>query len=555
MNCFVMVVLVIVVAGAAIVGVIGNSGNNVSKPDSAAADGDIAGPRKDIVPIVPGAKPAIPDGDWGNGVDVFLRTTEPTRAMTPIPTSVLSTIDTTSNPTSIPTYRPSSSPSLSHLPSKEPTSSPTSVYQTTSFTQIDKKLSGKEGGFQFGYSTALSSDGKVLAVGSRYADDNGPRSGEVRVFVLSPKNKWEQLGNTIKGRNEADQFGFSVALSSDGLTMAASEPGFDGEAGDRSGNVRIFRYDSDEPKEYGTNGSWAKTGDLSGEDSTALFGVSISLSGDGSRLAVGAPYHDSDELDEMGEPLRKAGRVRVFEYTNEEWSPLGQPIGGKSPSSWWGWSVDLSADGDFFAAGAIRHVSGGYVQVYKLGNDDGTGDKVWRQLGSDLYSKDVLSDGNEGRLDDKFGHAVSLSGNADRIIVGCPNSDLNGRTNAGMAVVYQRTTTSGEQDTVWAAIGKPIVGKSNNAEAGWSVAIASDNYSQIIVGAPGDSTVKDGAGSATSLRWNGDALEWEPARPIYGEKKDEEYGSSVAISADGNIMGVGAPSGESERGFVGVYAY
>ena len=40
-----------------------------------------------------------------------------------------------------------------------------------------------------------------------------------------------------------------------------------------------------------------------------------------------------------------------------------------------------------------------------------------------------------------------------------------------------------------------------------------------------------------------------------GEEKDEEYGSSVAISGDGNIIGVGAPSGDSERGFVGAYAY
>ena len=552
MNCFVMAVLAIVVAGAAIVGIVSTPANDGSGPDSVVTDvpndsipsSDIdsgAGPREDIMPIFPGDRPTLPD------IDIFLRTSEPTGAMTTMPTGAISTDVTTSNPTSSPTYRPSPLPSLSRLPSQAPSAAPTSLYQTTSFTQIDKTLSGKEAGFQFGYSVALSSDGSVMAVGSRYADDNGPRSGEVRVFVLTPKNKWEQLGKTIKGRNEADQFGFSVALSSDGLTLAASEPGFDGEAGDRAGNVRIFRYDSGEPKAYETNGSWKKNGDLSGEDSTALFGVSISLSGDGSRLAVGAPYHDSDKLDEMGEPLRKAGRVRVFQYTDEEWKPLGQPIDGKSPSSWWGWSVDLSVDGDYFAAGAIRHVSGGYVQVYKLGGDEGTGDGVWAQLGSDIY-------GNEGRLDDRFGHSVSLSGDAERIIVGSPNSDVDGRTNSGMAVVYQRTTIGGEEETTWIAIGKPIIGKSNNAEAGWSVAI-SDDSSQIIVGAPGDSTMRDGSGSATPLLWNDGVLDWEPAQPINGQDKDEGYGFSVAISADGNILGVGAPSGDNDQGFAGAYAY
>jgi len=555
MNCFVMAVLAIVVAGAAIVGIVSTPSNDARGPGSTGSVTDIppnsnsggsstSGPREDIASISPGDKPiVIPD--------IFLRTKAPT------PTSAVTTMPTpselTSEPTSMPSYEASSLPSSSLSPSLGPTTGPTSIYQTTSFTQIDKALSGKESGVQFGYSIALSSDGSVMAVGSRYDAANGPRSGDVRVFVLSAKNKWEQLGKTIKGRNEADQFGFSVALSSDGLTLAASEPGYDGKAGDRSGSVRIFRYDSGEPKAYGTNGSWKKTGELSGEDSTALFGVSISLSGDGSKLAVGAPYHDSDKLDELGEALRKAGRVRVFEYEGEEWKPLGQPIDGKSPSSWWGWSVDLSADGTFFAAGAIRHASGGYVQVYKVESDADSGDYVWTQVGNDMYSKDALPDGEEGRLDDRFGHSVSLSHDADRIIVGCPNSDVNGVTNSGMAVVYQRPFV-GNVTAEWTVVGKPLVGRSESAEAGWSVGI-SDKSNQIIVGAPGDSITKVGAGTATPFRWNSDAMEWEPAQPLYGREKDEGYGFSVAMSADGNVIGVGAPSEDDDRGFAGAYAY
>ena len=400
---------------------------------------------------------------------------------------------------------------------------------------------------------ALSSDGSVMAVGSRYADDNGPRSGEVRVYVLSPKNKWEQLGKPIKGRNEADQFGFSVSLSSDGRVLAASEPGFDGESGDRSGNVRIFRYNSGEPKAYGTNGSWEKIGDLSGEDSTALFGVSISLSANGSRLAVGAPYHDSEKLDELGEQLKKAGRVRIFEYQDYEWRHLGQPIDGRSPSSWWGWSVSLSADGNTFAAGAIRHISGGYVQVYDLGPGEDSDDDRWVQLGDDMYSQDALPDGSEGRLDDRFGHSVSLSGDASRIIVGSPNSDLNGVVNAGMAVLYERSTAVNGSNE-WIVLGRPIVGKTEGAGAGWSAAI-SDNSAQIIIGAPGDSTKKNEAGSATPYRWNSDNLDWEPAQPLYGEKKEEGFGFSVAINGGGNILGVGAPSGDDDQGLAAAYVY
>jgi len=563
MNCFVMVVLLMVVAGAAIVGIVSTPNSNVGSPDTVVTDGatDIPspdtggslGPRDDIVPISPGDKPSVPDDAWREDVDIFVRTTVPTWAPTRMPTP--STDATaTSNPTSRPSSLPSASPTTSLPPSQVPSTSPTSFFQTTSFTQIDKALSGKESGVQFGYSVALSSDGSVMAVGSRYADDNGPRSGEVRVFALSLKNKWEQLGKPLKGRNDADQFGFSVSLSGDGLILAASEPGFDGEAGDRSGNVRIFRYDSGEPKAYGTNGSWNKIGDLSGEDSTALFGVSISLSGDGTRLAVGAPYHDSEELDEMGEQLRKAGRVRIFEYQAEEWRHLGQPIDGRTPSSWCGWSVSLSEDGNAFAAGAIRHVSGGYVQVYELERDADSDDGRWVQLGNDMYSQDAMAaNDSEGRLDDRFGHSVSLGGDASRIIVGSPNSDLNGVTNAGMAIVYERSIAD-DESTEWIVLGGPITGKSEGAEAGWSVTI-SDNSAQIIVGAPGDSTKKGGAGSATPYRWNDDSQDWEPAQTLYGEEKEEGFGFSVAINGDGSILGVGSPSGDDDRGLAAAYLY
>ena len=558
MNCFVMVVLLVVVAGAAIVGIVGTPNNSAGGQDAAVTDaatditsstgaGDNTGPRDDIVPIPPADKPSII-----GGLDVIVRSSAPTQALTMMPTSFVDpTI--TSNPTSGPSLSPSVSPTSSLRPSREPSPSPTSIYQTTSFSQIDKILSGKESGFQFGYSVALSSDGSVMAVGSRYADDNGPRSGEVRAYVLSPKNKWEQLGKPIKGRNEADQFGFSVSLSSDGLVLAASEPGFDGDSGDRSGNVRIFRYNSGEPKAYGTNGSWEKIGDLSGEDSTALFGVSISLSENGSRLAVGAPYHDSEKLDELGEQLKKAGRVRIFEYQDYEWRHLGQPIDGRSPSSWWGWSVSLSADGNTFAAGAIRHISGGYVQVYDLGPGDDSNDDRWIQLGDDMYSQDALPGGSEGRLDDRFGHSVSLSGDASRIIVGSPNSDLDGVFNAGMAVLYERSTAA-NGSSEWIVLGSPIIGKTEGAGAGWSVAI-SDNSAQIIIGAPGDSTKKNEAGSATPYRWNSDNLDWEPAQPLYGEEKEEGFGFSVAINGDGNILGVGAPSGDDNQGLAAAYVY
>ena len=103
-------------------------------------------------------------------------------------------------------------------------------------------------------------------------------------------------------------------------------------------------------------------------------------------------------------------------------------------------------------------------------------------------------------------------------------------------------------------LGSPIIGKTEGAGAGWSVAISA-NSAQIIIGAPGDSTKKNEAGSATPYRWNSDNLDWEPARPLYGEEKEEGFGFSVAINGDGNILGVGAPSGDDDQGLAAAYVY
>ena len=93
----------------------------------------------------------------------------------------------------------------------------------------------------------------------------------------------------------------------------------------------------------------------------------MSLSNDGSRVAIGARYNDDGGTF--------SGHVRLYERDTSVtlgWRQLASDIEGEvgPPGSWFdkmGWSVSLSGDGSTLAAGAPGHnYSTGAVRVYEL---------------------------------------------------------------------------------------------------------------------------------------------------------------------------------------------
>ena len=87
-----------------------------------------------------------------------------------------------------------------------------------------------------GWVVSLSSDGSTLAIGEPYTTGiGGPATdvGRTRIYRREGAN-WQQLGADIHGQNGRDGFGWSVALSEDGNTVAIGAPYNDG-SGDDSG--------------------------------------------------------------------------------------------------------------------------------------------------------------------------------------------------------------------------------------------------------------------------------------------------------------------------------
>ena len=67
---------------------------------------------------------------------------------------------------------------------------------------------------------------------------------------------------------------------------------------------------------------WKKIGnDIDGEEAGDLFGNTVSLSSDGSVVAVGAPYNDS-----IG---NNSGHVRIYENNSGSWERVGDDIHGE----------------------------------------------------------------------------------------------------------------------------------------------------------------------------------------------------------------------------------
>jgi hypothetical protein len=116
-----------------------------------------------------------------------------------------------------------------------------------------------------GQSLALSEDGNMLVMGFFNAVcDLGQNCGRVRILSFK-SGSWSQIGQDIFGRQPNVNLGLSVAITNDGLTVAAGEP-FSGSAdGSRFhlGKVMMLRM--------GPDGIWTSIASEKGKKQVGHF--------------------------------------------------------------------------------------------------------------------------------------------------------------------------------------------------------------------------------------------------------------------------------------------
>jgi hypothetical protein len=337
--------------------------------------------------------------------------------------------------------------------SSTPASTPWGIYSA-----IGADIDGEAAYDNSGYSVSLSSDGTTVAIGAPWNDDNGTNSAHVRIYAWnSTTSAWEQQGADIDGEAANDQSGYSVSLSSDGTTVAIGALFNDGNGSD-SGHVRIYAWNS-------TTSAWEQQGaDIDGEAANNQSGWSVSLSSDGTTVAIGALGNADNGSD--------SGHVRIYAWNSatSAWEQQGADIDGEAADDWSGYSVSLSSDGTTVAIGAIFNdgangTSSGHVRIYAWNSAT----SAWEQQGADI-------DGEAAN--DNSGWSVSLSSDGTTVAIGAMYNDGNGSSSGHVRIYAWNSTTS-----AWEQQGADIDGEAAGDNSGNSVSLSSDGTT-VANGAP-----------------------------------------------------------------------
>jgi hypothetical protein len=326
---------------------------------------------------------------------------------------------------------------------------------------------------------------------------------------------------------EGTNQGMSIALSADGSTAIVGAPGPHNADLGRSplagpaGAAWVFTR---------SHGIWTQHGNkLVGATSDyggGLWsqGASVALSADGNTAIVGGP---SDN--------KTMGAAWVFTRTDGVWAQQGNKLVGtdahrsESQLPWaQGMAVALSADGN-------TAIMGGWgAEAAWVFTRKGSG--VWTQGGK------LVGDGAVGRA--HRGMSVALSADGNTAIVG----GWSDNSKTGAAWMFSRSRGAWEQQ------GKKLVGTGavGSANQGWSVALSADGNTAIL-GGPGDNmwdpSVPFGLGAAgAAWIFSRSGSGWTQEGEKLVSTRSARQGTSVALSADGNIAIVGALVGDAAGG-------
>jgi len=145
---------------------------------------------------------------------------------------------------------------------------------------------------------------------------------------------WQATGAWAQYGNDILSEDTTIAI---GKSISISGDGTTVAIGTNSpnGSVEIFKDSS---------GTWNRTGILNGEAIGDEFGSSISLNADGSRIVIGGKLNDGNGPE--------AGHVRVYDYVQGTWNQVGIDIDGPDTNAHFGYCVDISSSGHRIAVAA-----------------------------------------------------------------------------------------------------------------------------------------------------------------------------------------------------------
>lgn len=439
-------------------------------------------------------------------------------------------------------------------------------------------------GDYFGSSVSLSRDGSTLAVGAWGEDSNqigvsasntdtvNSASNSGGVYIFERENFEWVLQAFIKASNAdaGDWFGFSVSLSNDGNTLVVGATSEDSagrgvnatqvdNSASNSGAAYVFLRNAD---------TWSQNAYLkaSNADADDNFGTTVSISGDGSTVAVGADEESSQSSgingNENNNGWSNAGAVYVFSSNGASWQQQAYVKASNTlPTSakFFGEAVSLSDDGNTLAVGASGDSS---AATGVNGNETDTSASssgaafVFTRTGAAWSQQAYIKASNTGEMD-RFGYKVSLSGDGSSLAVSTGLEDSssigidgeqtnNSARSAGAVYTFKRTSNQWSQGAYIKASNTNIAD-----EFGSSISLNSDG-SVLAVGAGAEDGPIPGIGGDESLNSSNNSGAvyvfekidnfWSQLTYIKSSNPGptDLFGVAVSLSDDGDTLAVGA---------------
>ncbi|MES9939176.1 MAG: hypothetical protein ABW104_20045 [Candidatus Thiodiazotropha sp. 6PLUC2] len=365
-------------------------------------------------------------------------------------------------------------------------------------------------------SLSLSGDGTTLATAYIFHDTNG-EGGIVRIFTRNG-DTWDHQAYLNPTNPETDdRFGHVIALSNDGDTLAVSAYLFDSTATDENGD------ETDDPApDLGAvylfireGNAWRQQAYIkpSISDADDRFGSSIALSDDGTTLAVGATGEQSLATGINGNQSDNsavwAGAVYLFTSSEGEWTQQAYIKASNTEArDAFGTQVALSGDGDALAVSATYESSSATgIEGDQTDNSTESSGAIYlfERQDNSIWNQTAYIKASNPDPSDVIGRALALSSDGHILAVGTALEDSIARG------------INGDQSD-------------NSSSRAGAVYLFSDNTG---------SWRQQAYIKASNTRA-------ERVCPIYGTSpcppKNASFGSSLALSGDGSILSIGAPS-------------
>lgn len=371
-----------------------------------------------------------------------------------------------------------------------------------------------------------------------------------------------------------DRFGFSVALSGDGNTLAVGAYGEDSSAG----GAYVFTRN-------GANWAQQALVKAANPDARDYFGYSLALSGNGDTLTVGAPFEDSGaegscapsavcDIAQSDDSSSSSGAAYVFIRNAGTWSQQAYVKATNTDTNdRFGHSIALADDGNTLAVSAHLE-NGSDNQINGKDTDNGATNSgavyVLTRNGDDWSHQAYIKASNTDPLDE-FGFSIALANDGDTLAVGAYREDSD-TTGIGVGdegdvvrgfdsgAVYVFTRDEG----AWSQ--QAYIKASNTSEGdefGYSVALSGDGNT-LVAGAhkeQNNSTGIDGDQSTSFVRRDSGAVyvftrsqtTWSQQAYVKASNTGagDHFGYDVALSGNGNTLVVGAYSEGSDATGIG----